>query len=236
MRIHWHVLLLFTASAYAAPSVQSNRPADFVRLNSVDPSIAVQNMYFGEKNFLGRPVAGYLANACWTPKVTARALAASQARLQIEAKHARRRLTLLVKDCYRPQKAVNDFLSWTHAPEDNSTKPTYYPKLLRSELVRKEYISSTSGHSRGSSIDLTIAEIAEDNSLKELDFGTIVDFFGEEAHTAYPRLPEEARQNRRLLLKVMQPDFKNYTKEWWHFVLKREPYPKTAFDFDVTEE
>lgn len=227
---------MLATTALSAPSVQGERPADFIRLEAVDPSIAVRSMYFGEKNFLGRPVSGYLADACWTPKVTARALAAAQARLQIEARHSRRRLTLLVKDCYRPQKAVNDFLAWTREPEDNSTKTTYYPKLLRSELVRREYISSTSGHSRGSSIDLTIAEPGEDGALKELDFGTIVDFFGEEAHTAYPRLSEEAKQNRRLLLKVMQPDFKNYAKEWWHFVLKREPYPKTAFDFDVTEE
>ncbi|HCU24860.1 MAG TPA: hypothetical protein DF383_07575, partial [Deltaproteobacteria bacterium] len=139
----------------------------------------------------------------------------------------------LVRDCYRPEKAVNDFVRWVQDPSLSATKRIFYPDLAKADLIRLNYISPISGHARGTSIDLTIVERSADGKTRELPMGTIIDFFGERAHTAFPDLNREEKKNRELLLEIMQPEFKNYPKEWWHFVLKEEPLPKKAYDFDI---
>lgn len=102
--------------------------------------------------------------------------------------------------------------------------------------MSKGYLSTFSGHSRGSTVDLTIAEPGPGGELQLWDMGQILDFFGEISHTDYAEIDSHAREGRRLLKKVMTPDFVNYEKEWWHYTVRNEPYPRTAFDFDVMKE
>jgi len=191
-------------------------PAGIVDLADIDPSIKVEMMYATADNFLGRPVAGYRDNVCYLTTEAALALREAQARLQVRAPgHG-----LLVRDCYRPQRAVDDFVAWAADPADVMAKATFYPDLTKPELIRQNYIAPSSGHTRGSSVDLTVVAAAG-----ALDVGSSIDFFGERSHTAFAGISAEQRAARDLLLEVMTPAFRNYPKEWWHFVLRDEPTP-----------
>lgn len=208
---------LFVASLLGAAGV--------VDLHDVDPSIGVDLMYAGRENFLGRPVAGYRDHVCYLTVEAARGLRAAQARLRARApEHA-----LQVRDCYRPPRAVDDLLAWAADPADVTMKAAYYPDLAKSELVRQGYIAPVSGHTRGSTVDLTIVDAAG----RPLDMGTAVDFFGARSHTGFAGLAPAQRANRRLLLDVMAPEFKNFAKEWWHFTLRDEPAARAPLTFDV---
>jgi D-alanyl-D-alanine dipeptidase len=227
-------LLVLTASlCFASPqqNIVSVRPADIVDLAEIDPTIHVDMMYASSANFIGAPVDGYSANICYLTLNAALGLKNAQRRLQETARG--KSLTLVVRDCYRPFKAVSQFVKWASDPKDTKMKSVFYPDLNKSQLIAQNYISPVSGHSRASSIDLTIAEIGAGGEIKLLPMGTPLDFFGERSHTAFSDIPEEQKQNRGLLGAVMEPEFKNYSKEWWHFVLRTEPYPTTFFDFEI---
>ena len=219
---------------FASPrqDIVTERPADIVDLAEIDPSIRVDMMYASDANFIGAPVDGYKANICYVTSNAATGLKSAQRRLRETA--GGKKLTLVVRDCYRPQKAVRQFVTWAADPEDTKMKSVFYPDLSKQQLIEQNYISPVSGHSRASSVDLTIAEIGGDGQVRPLPMGTPLDFFGLRSHTAFPDIPEEQKKNRALLGAVMAPEFKNYSKEWWHFVLKTEPYPTTFFDFDIT--
>jgi len=104
-------------------------------------------------------------------------------------------------------------------------KKEFYPRVDKRDAFKLGYIAEKSGHTRGSTIDLTIAG---------LDMGTTYDFFDELAHTANPNVSAEARRNRLLLKSVMEKfGFRNYENEWWHFTLANEPFPDTYFDVEV---
>lgn len=221
-------LFLFPVFAFG-----SARPADIVDLRTVDSRIRVDMLYFGPKNFTGAPVAGYKENVCLLAKPAAIALKNAQDRLESRMKSSGRSLYLAVRDCYRPQKAVQEFVEWAKQPEDPRAKKEYFPDLTKRRLIEDNYISPISGHSRASSIDLTIVEKKDGSDERALPMGTEIDFFGEKSHTANGNVTAEEAANRQLLKKVMSPEFKNYSKEWWHYVLVTEPYPKTFFDFDV---
>ncbi len=223
-------------------------PKHFRYLRDVDPSIVQEMRYFGSHNFLGRRVKGYEAAECILTNRAAQALK------KVQKKLADKGLSLKVYDCYRPQRAVNDFIGWSKLDEDTTTKAEFYPTLKKSTLFKRGYIARRSAHSRGSTVDLTIIKLppaeqphfsfAEqaacflekaarylDNSL---DFGTGYDCFHEKSHTRSPLIGEIARKNRSLLVKEMAAvGFENYSKEWWHFSLKNEPFQKTHFDFPI---
>lgn len=226
----------------------SDLPPFFSYLRDVDASILQEMRYYGRHNFLGRRVKGYEAPECILTKRAALALSAVQKRLK------KRGLSLKVYDCYRPQRAVDDFIAWSRRPKDQKTKPEFYPTLDKRKLFALGYIARRSAHSRGSTVDLAIVplpaesqpdysadrqvacfEVAEkryqDNSL---DFGTGYDCFHERSHTRNPRVGEIAKRNRQLLVSEMaKAGFKNYSKEWWHFTLVNEPYAKQAFNFPI---
>lgn len=232
------ILVLAVAAVLLSPPAEARKvvreqPSDIVDLATIAPAVRVEMMYWTNGNFLGRPVAGYHANRCFLVKAAAEAIHNAQERLETIARKTHRRLTLVVRDCYRPQKAVDDFVTWAKDPSDKANKETYYPDLTKPDLIKLNYISPVSGHSRASAVDLTIAEVGENGETRELSMGTIVDFFGEKSHTQNPKMPRDVMANRLLLFQVMQPEFKNYSKEWWHYALKTEPYPGTAFDFDI---
>ncbi len=229
--------VLFVSISFALgfqPSVAAaERPAGvpqaFVEVRTVVPDIVVELRYLGRENFLGRPVDGYTADNCWITRPAAEQLAKVQAALRPFG------LSLKVFDAYRPQSAVDHFVRWAKEPDDEGLKRRYYPSVPKQRLIPEGYIADRSGHSRGSTIDLTIVAIAGRSQRpvgEELDMGTPFDFFGAKSHTENPNLTAQQKANRLLLKTLMERHkFVNYPKEWWHFTLKDEPFPKTYFNF-----
>lgn len=200
-------------------------PDGFVYVDDHVPGVLLDIRYFGENNFVGAPIDGY--NAPWAilAEEAADALAGVQEEVQTLG------YTLLIYDAYRPQKAVEHFKAWSQNPDDVKTKADYYPDLEKNRLFKLGYIASRSGHSRGSTVDLTLADAA---TGEPLDMGGPYDFFGEVSHHGTPLITEEQAANRRILKEAMERHgFKAYAKEWWHYTLRNEPYPDTYFDFDV---
>ncbi len=231
--------LLFSLQASANcknnPAVP-NKPADIIALDSVVPDIVQEIRYAGADNFLGRAVAGYLAPRCYVTQATAAALAVVQAKVKEEG------LSLKVFDCFRPQQAVNDFMTWAAGPAAD-TKAVYFPNVDQSQLIPEGYIAECSGHSRGSTVDLTLVKsgaAGDDNrgckgsGKGELDMGTGYDCFDPASNTTHAETNLRAQRRRLRLVSIMERHgFNNYEKEWWHFTLKDEPYPDTYFDFPV---
>ena len=203
-------------------------PQDFVELTQFIPGIIVDLKYHGSENFVGEPISGYTAHRCWMSAKAATQLKKVQDQLQ------QFDLSLKIFDAYRPQSAVDHFVHWSNDEKADAQKSCYYPHVDKSTLIPDGYIAKKSGHSRGSSIDLTIASTpsADESEAKELDMGTIFDFFGKQSWTKSTAITAQQRSNRLLLKALMeQHDFANYSKEWWHFRLREEPFPDTYFDF-----
>ena len=201
-------------------------PEGFVYIDEVIPSIKQDIRYFGVNNFVGRPVNGYHTNRAILTKSAASALKAVQEEL------SKFGLGLLVFDAYRPQQAVDDFVAWSKDDKDTKSKSANYPQVSKNTLISEGFIAEYSGHSRGSTIDLTI--VSENTPFKQLDMGTPFDFFGPESWPNYAGITSQQRANRLLLQNIMiKHDFKPYPQEWWHFTLKNEPFPETYFNFPV---
>ncbi len=197
----------------------ASMPRDFVSIESVATGVALEIRYHGPENFLARPVQGYAAPRCLLSKKAAVALAAVQSELAQAGQRLR------IYDCYRPQRAVDDFVRWGSDLKDQQAKASYYPRVDKARVFELGYIATRSGHSRGSTIDLTI---------DGLDMGTPFDFFDERSHTDYAGIPAKAKANRKLLKSVMEKNgFKNLPEEWWHYTLIDEPYPDSYFDFVI---
>lgn len=200
-------------------------PVGFVDVAHGVPGVVIEARYAGSENFLGRPVTGYLASKALISKEAAAALAKAQAELKAEG------LSLKVFDAYRPQRAVDDFMAWIRNTSDTKAKTRYYPDIAKNQLVPEGYIAEKSGHSRGSTVDLTIIRLADG---QELDMGSPWDFFGPISHALTDKVSIEAQQNRLKLRELMlKHGFKPYEAEWWHFTLTDEPYPNTYFDFVI---
>jgi zinc D-Ala-D-Ala dipeptidase len=211
-------------ASYGSPSVAQERPAAFVDVASVVPGLIVDARYAGSHNFVGRPIDGYQAPRCLLTKPAAEALA------QVARDLAAQGLVLKTFDCYRPTRAVANFVRWAHDLGDTVGKREFYPDVDKRTLFRDGYISSRSGHSRGSTVDLTLAH--DDGG--ELDMGTPFDFFSPRSWPGSPNVSPEAKKNRELFAVAMRRrGFRPYPKEWWHFTLAREPFPGTYFDFPV---
>lgn len=204
-------------------SCMNAQDSPLVRLADVDPTIDQDPKYVGDDNFMGRPVRGYNAPHVMLTPEAAQALSGAQ-----EAA-AERGLSLLVYDGYRPQRAVDHFVEWGADLADTLNKAAYYPEVPKAELFERGYIAERSGHSRGSTVDLTLTR----NGVP-LDMGTPFDFFDERSHTENPAITGEAMANRMLLRDIMTgAGFRNYVNEWWHYTLNEEPYPDTYFDLPI---
>ncbi|MDN3666396.1 M15 family metallopeptidase [Algibacter miyuki] len=200
-------------------------PDGFVYVTDVIPTLHVELRYHTDNNFVAKPVDGYRSNRLILTKQAAEALKLVQDELESQ------NLCLKVYDGYRPQQAVNHFIRWARDLNDTVNKTDFYPKIKKRSLFKAGYIATRSGHSRGSTIDLTIID---GNTGEILDMGSPYDFFGEASWVSYPNISEEQKRNRQLLQNVMLKNgFRNYFKEWWHFTLRWEPFPKTFFDFPV---
>ena len=203
----------------------SQLPEGFIDVEKVIPDITVELRYHTSNNFVGRPIDGYQANTLILTKEAAYALQ------QVQEELENQNLCLKVYDGYRPQRAVNHFMLWARNLNDTINKKIFYPNVEKKNLFKESYIASRSGHSRGSTIDLTIID---GNTGKALDMGSPYDFFGPESWIANNDLTAQQRANRMLLQTIMlKHGFRFYTKEWWHFTLRGEPFPDTYFDFPV---
>jgi zinc D-Ala-D-Ala dipeptidase len=216
-----------TLSAYVTlgdPTAASERSAAFVDAGTLVPGLVADIRYAGSHNFVGRPIEGYQAPRCL---LTHQAVDALTAVARDLAPHG---LVVKVFDCYRPTPAVADFVHWAHDLKNQSAKAEFYPNVDKRELFSDGYIASRSGHSRGSTLDLTLARVGGG----ELDMGTPFDFFSPKSWTADSSVTAAQHANRMLLSAAMQRrGFRGYAKEWWHFTLRDEPFPNSYFDFPV---
>ncbi len=197
--------------------------SSLVRLSDVNNSIGQDVRYFGTNNFLGRPVTGYRgALVMLTPEA-----ATALSKAQTDA--VSRGYSILVYDGYRPQRAVDHFVTWGADLADTLNKASFYPDVPKAELFDRGYIAERSGHSRGSTVDLTITREGV-----PIDMGTPFDYFSELSHTENPDISASAHENRMILKSIMNgAGFKNYANEWWHYTLIDEPYPDTYFDIPI---
>jgi zinc D-Ala-D-Ala dipeptidase len=202
-------------------------PAPFVYLHQVAPSIIQDMRYASSNNFTGRPVPGYNS-----PRCILTLQAAKQLQL-IQAKAKKKGYSLKVYDCYRPQKAVDAFNRWSQNLSDQKTKAAYYPREKKDTLFDKGYIAHYSGHTRGSTVDLTLVK-QDKTGTHSLDMRTPFDYFDKRTHAYYSGLSKAQKHNRMVLRRLMTGNgFKPYSKEWWHFTLSKEPFPKKYFNFPV---
>jgi zinc D-Ala-D-Ala dipeptidase len=210
--------------ARAEQTATNRRPDTFVDAATVVPGLIAEIRYAGSHNFVGRPIDGYQAPHCLLTSAAAHALA------EVARDVASRGLFVKVFDCYRPVRAVANFVRWAHDPRDQLAKAEFYPNVDKRTLFRDGYIASHSGHSRGSTADLTLVR----EHGRELDMGTPFDYFSPKSWTADPTIGAEQHANRMLLATAMRRHgFRGYDKEWWHFTLRNEPFPDTYFDFPV---
>lgn len=217
--------LLVVALLALAPLPAHALPEGFIYVADAVPSARIDARYATADNFVGQPVDGYRAPRVVLSQPAATALA------RVAAELAPFGLGIKVFDGYRPQRAVDHFVRWAADLGDQATKPRYYPGVDKGHLFRDGYIAAKSGHSRGSTVDLTLVDLA---SGDELPMGTPFDFFGPQSWPDYAGLPAAERANRALLRQVMtRHGFRPLREEWWHFTLDNEPYPERYFDFPV---
>ncbi len=218
-----HVLAL-AAAIGAQTAWAQERPAAFVDASTLVPGLVTDIRYAGSHNFVGRPIDGYQAARCLLTRAAANALA------DVARDLAPRGLVIKVFDCYRPVRAVMNFVRWARDLNDAVAKAEFYPNVDKRTLFRDGYIASHSGHSRGSTADLTLAM----HDGHELDMGTPFDFFSPRSWTAAASISAEQHANRMTLAAAMRRrGFRGYDKEWWHFTLRDESFPGTYFDFPV---
>ena len=223
-------------NAVTAPEMNST---DFVNITDVVPDAILEIRYFGTYNFVGARIDGYEQPTALLTRQAADSLKAVSEDLKAQG------YRLKIYDAYRPQRGVDHFVRWGKELDDTLMKRYFYPNEVKDSLFIKDYIAEHSGHSRGSTLDLTLFDMRTE---KEVDMGGTFDWFGKESHpdcggdpvtgTYRPNDTLTAQQfaNRMLLRTVMlSHGFKPYDCEWWHFTLRNEPYPDTYFEFPVRE-
>jgi zinc D-Ala-D-Ala dipeptidase len=247
--MHKTFIILFLLVGYFGNAFAQELPQNFVYLKDVDATIQQDMRYASDHNFVGRSIDGYHNAECILSKPAALALAQVQQQLKIL------NLSLKVYDCYRPQMAVNDFIRWSQLPTQQRMKAEFYPHIDKKYLFKLGYIAIHSGHSRGSTVDLTLVPmfgkqqqkyspgqklVACDAPYKlryhdnSVDMGSGYDCLDEAANVFNPNIPPSPRNNRMLLRNIMiKYGFEPYDKEWWHFTLKNEPYENQYFNFPV---
>jgi len=225
-----HAFLSFSffllVCACNSPKVEEHLDkSGFVQIHKVIPNITYDIRYQSADNFVGAVVDGYKAPTAYISKEAAEALKKVQTDLNKEG------LGLKIFDAYRPQKAVDHFVRWGAAVADTLTKSKYYPEINKARVFELGYVAKKSGHTRGSTVDLTIVDL---ETLAEMDMGSGWDYFGAISHHDSPLVDSLHTANRNMLRNLMKTHgFKEYSNEWWHYTLADEPYPDTYFNFDV---
>ena len=246
------VLTVITARAQsgeaAVNTTTSHDPSAFINVVDFIPTIILDLRYFGGHNFIGSRINGYNAEHTYLTFEAAVALKNVQEELMSMS------LSLKIYDAYRPQRAVDHFVDWAENLADTAMKAEFYPEVKKKHLFRDGYIAARSGHSRGSTLDVTIVALSSgeepgffQNDLQDcrlpaaqryrdttIDMGTGYDCFDTLSWTMDGRIGVQQRANRLLLKTIMERHgFRNYEREWWHYTLIDEPFEETYFDFPI---
>ena len=215
----------------AAPQSQEIAAAadssGFVLLSEAVPDAILEIRYYSTYNLVGDRIDGYEQPTALLTKEAAAALR------QVSDDLAKKGYRLKIYDAYRPQKAVTHFMNWAKNTGDTRMKTYFYPELDKSVLFAQGYIAERSGHSRGSTVDLTLFDMKTE---KEVDMGGTFDYFGKRSHPDFKGVTKAQYANRMLLRRAMLArGFRPLPEEWWHFTLDKEPYPDTYFTFPVSD-
>lgn len=200
----------------------------FVLVTDVIPDAILEIRYYTDYNFVGEQIDGYEEPVALLTKEAAQALKAANDDLEEQG------YCIKIYDAYRPQSAVDDFVDWANDTSDTKMQEYFYPEVNKANLFSEGYIAYHSGHSRGSTVDLTIVDKA---TGEDVDMGGTFDYFGQVSHPDYTGITDEQYANRMILRDAMTSHgFKAITTEWWHFTLQNEPYPNTYFNFPVSSD
>lgn len=217
-----HFLLLIGVWLYTQKGFAQD---NWCKLDTVLKNAEFRMIYFGKNNFIGDTVDCYDAPVAKLTREAAKALSRVEANLKDQG------LGLVIYDAYRPQCAVDHFVRWARDLSDTAKKSMYYPEVQKDSLFAQGYIAAKSGHSRGSTVDLTLYDL---KTGKELDMGTPIDYFGQASHPDSDLVGKSQRENRQILRQAMVNEgFVPLETEWWHFTLREEPYPNIYFEFPV---
>jgi D-alanyl-D-alanine dipeptidase len=220
------------------------RQKGFVYLHEIDPSIQVSLRYYSDENFLGRSVNAYNKDVLMMTRDAAKALKRVQAEFKKDG------YELVIYDAYRPQDAVDNFMVWSLAINDQIKKAQYYPRVDKARVFELGYVAERSGHSRGSTADLTIIKkgqkvhdvieskrtLLDGFTITFLDDGTVdmgssFDLFDVASHYENAVIAPEYKKMRIYLHDMMvKHGFKPYAEEWWHFTLANERHPASRGD------
>ena len=230
--LKYHVIgiVIFTTNcSYLNVLENHDLESAFVEINSLLPNSIppIENdiRYFTDNNFVGKPIEGYNANKAMMTIEAAQALA------EVQIDLVKNGMGLKIFDAYRPQRAVDHFVRWAMDIEDTVKKEQFYPNVKKSNLFREGYIAEQSGHSRGSTVDLTMVNL---ENGREIDMGSPWDFFDPISWPSSTAVTRQQRANRRVLQTIMlEHGFRPIAEEWWHFTLETEPFPNTYFDFTL---
>ncbi len=233
------VILPIVAGLLALAScgrVSGHDSSGFVKITDVIPDVILEIRYYSTYNFVGARVDGYEAPTAYLTRQAADSLRLVSDELMAAG------YRLKIYDAYRPQRAVDHFVRWAEGVADTAMKASFYPMLDKSVLFDQQYIMKKSGHTRGSTVDLTLVDAL---SGRDLDMGGVFDWFGDESHPDFCGDPQtgeytggaltEAQFRNRMILRhaMLNHGFKPLESEWWHFTLAGEPYPDTYFDFVI---
>ena len=201
--------------------------SDFVDITTIIPNILLDIRYYSTYNFVGERIEGYKEPLALMTKEAANALK------EVSKYLYEKGYLIKIFDSYRPQRAVDFFVKWSKN-DDIKMKKYFYPNFEKKNIIPGGYLASKSGHSKGSTVDLTLFDM---NKGKEIDMGGTFDFFGEISHPDYLNITDEQKKNRQLLIDSMRKfGFEVISTEWWHFYFKNQPFPNTYFNFEVSRE
>ena len=218
-------MILLITPAHAQRSQSPDDPSGFVVLGEFIPDIIQEIRYYTTYNFVGEKIDGYEMPCALMTREAAEALK------KVSDDLMKQGYRLKIFDAYRPQMGVDHFMRWAES-NDTSMKKYFYPKIAKDRIIPEGYVDRKSGHSRGSTVDLTLFDMA---TGKEVDMGGTFDYFGELSHPDYKKITKKQFRNRMILREAMiKHGFRPLATEWWHFTLENEPYPDTYFTFPVT--
>jgi len=228
--------------------INTTIPAEFVYLQDIDATMLQSVRYATSHNFVGYPMPGYNNHQIICSLQAADALKKAHNELKKEG------FLFVVYDGYRPQKTVDNFKNWRTDKPNDTAKQLFYPTLTKIEAFEQGFLTDTkSGHSRGSTFDLTI--IAAGQNLRDItvssrtlksgdripflddgtvDMGSSFDLFHAVSKHDSPLISSTHTHHRETLRSIMKKHgFNDYHGEWWHYTLANEPFPTTYFNFDI---
>lgn len=228
------LLISCTSKVETVTQTPEEDASGFVLVTDVIPEAILEIRYFSTYNFIGDRIPGYEEPLALLTREAADSLKAVSQDLQEQG------YLIKIFDTYRPQCAVDYFMQWAEDTTDVRMKEYFYPELEKKVLIPEGYIARKSGHTRGSTVDLTLFDMKLE---REVDMGCTYDYFGQASHPdvlpgeeagAYQPINQQQYDNRMILQKAMlKHGFKPLDSEWWHFTLKNEPYPDTYFTFPI---